>query len=652
MRVIRFVILKIRAEVIKLLNKRQERIIMLLKDNRKWMTGKELSEFLNVSDRTIRSDIAYINLYYDNITIESNIRNGYHLNGEVSSNLNVHSEDIIPQTSFQRCFYIIHELLFKKNELNLVHVMDSLFVSGSSMENDLKEIKKILEIYPTLKLVRHKNYISLEGNEENKRELYINLLVKKIKGNYLNLDSLAALFPNFDLLAVKELLENIFKKYNYAPREMEFPLIMAYIGVAIERMLCHNYIKTDGTNENITGSIEFSIVQEFLKNVSQKLNIELKKDETTVLAFILNGKIQADTNDRALLLNSDYKVNQLVSSILEDIYIQFDVDLRKDEDLREGLSVHIQQLLERKKKNIQISNLYLDELKHKYPFFFEMAIRVGKLIEDKLNITIDENDISFIEQHLGGALERMDSKNKYRVIMMNPNNQALSSICIKKVDSIFHERIQILGSTNYFEKKEILKAKPDLILTTLPLEHNLKILTVQISIFMSLEDEIKIFKALNLLDSNRFKVKFIKDFKTMMEPRFFYFDLDLDTPKEVLSFMSDELYNAGSVEKNFKEAVLKREELYPTSFIYSFAIAHPNIAISKESKISVALLKKPIQWGEFQVKLVLLLSIQEGKQKVLRTFFDWLSNIVSDSKKLSSLMKTTTYDEFIKQIIQ
>jgi len=625
---------------------------MLLKDNRKWMTGKELSEFLNVSDRTIRADIAYINLYYDNISIESNVRNGYHLNGEVSSNLNIHSEDIIPQTSFQRCFYIIHELLFKKNELNLVHVMDSLFVSGSSMENDLKEIKKILEIYPTLKLVRHKNYISLEGNEENKRELYINLLVKKIKGNYLNLDSLAALFPNFDLLAVKELLENIFKKYNYASREMEFPLIMAYIGVAIERMLCHNYIKTDGTNENITGSIEFSIVQEFLKNVSQKLNIELKKDETTVLAFILNGKTQADTNDRALLLNSDYKVNQLVSSILEDIYIQFDVDLRKDEDLREGLSVHIQQLLERKKKNIQISNLYLDELKHKYPFFFEMAIRVGKLIEDKLNITIDENDISFIEQHLGGALERMDSKNKYRVIMMNPNNQALSSICIKKVDSIFHERIQILGSTNYFEKKEILKAKPDLILTTLPLEHNLKILTVQISIFMSLEDEIKIFKALNLLDSNRFKVKFIKDFKTMMEPRFFYFDLDLDTPKEVLSFMSDELYNAGSVEKNFKEAVLKREELYPTSFIYSFAIAHPNIAISKESKISVALLKKPIQWGEFQVKLVLLLSIQEGKQKVLRTFFDWLSNIVSDSKKLSSLMKTTTYDEFIKQIIQ
>ena len=638
--------------MIKLLNERQKKIIMLLKDNKKWMIGKELSEFLNVSDRTIRSDIAYINLYYDDILIESNVRNGYHLNGEVSSNLNIHLENIIPQTSFQRCFYIIHELLFKKNELNLISVKDRVFVSDSSMENDLKEIKKILQPYSTLKLVRHKNYISLEGNEESKRDLYINLLMKKIKGNYLNLDSLAALFPNFNLLIVKELLENILKKYNYTVREMEFPIIMTYIGVAIERILCHNYIETDEKNENITVSIEFYIAQEFFENVAKKLNIELKEDENTILASILFGKTQADINDRTLLLNSNYRVNQLVSNILEDIYIQFDVDLRKDEDLRDGLSVHIQQLLERKKKNIHISNLYLDELKHKYPFFFDMAIRVGKLIEDKLNITIDEDDISFIEQHLGGALERMNSKNKYRVIMMNPNNQALSSMCIKKIESTFHERIEIFGSINYFEKKEVLKVKPDLILTTLPLEHNLDILTVQISIFMSLGDKIKILKALNLLDSNRFKVKFIRDFKTMMEPRFFYFDLDLDTPKKVLSFMSDELYNAGSVKKNFKEEVLKREELFPTSFIYSFAIPHPDIAISTESKISVALLKKSIQWGEFQVKLVLLLSIQEGNQKMLRTFFDWLSNIVGDSKKLCSLMKTTTYDEFINQIIK
>lgn len=616
------------------------------------MTGKQLSEFLNVSDRTIRSDIACINLYYDGLLIESNNRDGYHINAQVLSSLNINLENKIPQTSFQRCFYIIHELLFKNNELNIVNLMDEIFISKTAMENDLNAIKKHLKSYPSLKIIRQKNYLSLEGNEESKRQLYVNLLLKKINGNFLNMDILAALFPDFDLINVKELLENIFKKYDYSVRKIEFPSIMAYIGVTIERLLSCNFIQTEASNENIVKSSEFQISKEFFDSISRKLNIKIKENEITFLAFVLLGRAQGDNKEMASLLNSNYPVEELVDDILEDIYTHFGVNFKNDKNLKEGLSVHIELLLKRKKNNIQISNLYLDELKYKYPFFFEIAVRVGKLIEDRLNVKIDENEISFIEQHLGGAFENMNSKNKYRVIMVNPNKQALSSLCIKKIESIFHERVEIIGSINYFEKKEVLKLKPDLILTTLPLEHNLNILTVKISIFVNSEDEVKIFQAINSLDSCRYNVNFISDYKAMMEPRFFYFDLDFDTSEKVINFMSDNLYYANVVDENFKDAVLKREELSPTSFIYSFAIPHPITAMSNESKISVAMLKKPIQWGNFQVKLVILLAIQKGNEKKLRTFFDWLSNVVNDSKKLSSLMKVKSYNEFISQIVE
>lgn len=632
-----------------MLNERQKKIIKILKDNKNWMTGKELSEFLNVSDRTIRSDIEYINRY-NNALIESNVKNGYHLN--LKANLNAYLESIIPQTSFERYFYTIHELLFKKNGLNLVYLADKLFVSNSSIENDLKQIKIMLRPYFSLKLVRRKNYIYLEGNEEDKRKLYVNLLLKKIKGNFLNLDFLAAQFTDFDLLDVKKWLENIFEKHCYNVREIEFLVIIIYTGVAIERILCHYYIKINKEQGNIAGTTEFAIAQEFFKKASEELHIELLEDEIDYLTLILLKKTGNGSNVTAFSLNSGYTVNQLVGDILQEIYIQFDVDLRHDEDLKEGLVNHIQLLLERKKKNIDVSNFYLDELKYKYPLFFEMAVLAGKLIKDKLNVEIDENDISFIAQHIGGAIERMDSKNKYKVIMINPNNQALSSLCIKKLQSMFHERMIIVGCMNYFEKKKVINMKPDLILTTLPLVHNLNILTVQISIFVNSEDETKIYQALNLLDQNKLKEEFAVSIKTMMEPRFFYTDLDLDTPKEVLNFMSDELYKAGLVEENFKESVLKREELSSTSFIYSFAVPHPLNAMSKESKISIAFLKRPIQWGEFQVKLVLLLAIEDEKQKTLRTFFDWLSSMVSDSKKLYSLMQVKSYDEFINHIIE
>ena len=53
-----------------MLNKRQEKIILLLDDSKSWITGKEISRLMNVSDRTIRSDIDTINRYYDKPLIE------------------------------------------------------------------------------------------------------------------------------------------------------------------------------------------------------------------------------------------------------------------------------------------------------------------------------------------------------------------------------------------------------------------------------------------------------------------------------------------------------------------------------------------------------------------------------------------------------
>lgn len=43
------------------MNKRQEKIVLLLNDTKAWMTGKEISKLMQVSDRTIRSDIDAIN---------------------------------------------------------------------------------------------------------------------------------------------------------------------------------------------------------------------------------------------------------------------------------------------------------------------------------------------------------------------------------------------------------------------------------------------------------------------------------------------------------------------------------------------------------------------------------------------------------------
>ena len=68
-------------------NKRQEKIVLLLNDTKAWMTGKEISKLMQVSDRTIRSYIDAINRYYEQPIIESNLRSGYHIRDEINVTL-------------------------------------------------------------------------------------------------------------------------------------------------------------------------------------------------------------------------------------------------------------------------------------------------------------------------------------------------------------------------------------------------------------------------------------------------------------------------------------------------------------------------------------------------------------------------------------
>lgn len=124
-----------------MLSKRQKKIIMLMSENRDWIIGRELAKLLGVSDRTVRNDIASINNFYKDVLIESNIRQGYRIDEYKIRSLNIEVNEIIPQTSEERCAYIIQELLFGKNKINLVLLQEKIFISESSFDNDIKKLE-------------------------------------------------------------------------------------------------------------------------------------------------------------------------------------------------------------------------------------------------------------------------------------------------------------------------------------------------------------------------------------------------------------------------------------------------------------------------------------------------------------------------------
>lgn len=631
-----------------MLNKRQNQIIDILNNDNNWITGKELAKLLNVSDRTIRSDIDVINKFYDCLLIKSNKRLGYQIDEALLFKQDIETKELIPQNSHERCVYIIRELLFKSKEINLIALQDQVFVSGYSIDNDIKKIRKMISEYPSLKLIRSKNYISLRGNEADKRKLYKQLLTEETHGNFLNLNSIADLWSNFDLLEIKDILEDVCELYNYQIREIDFPMIMIHAGVAIERIINRNYINSKTAKHHLNNNIEYQISYEFFHRVSKTIDIELVEDEVVLFAQLLIGSYQKDDEDE----NLDKLLNQIVDAVIKEVKDYFDINFSKDKDFKLGLKMHLQLLLERQQNNVTITNIYLQEIKRKYPLVFEMAIRAGEVIADICKINVKENELSFLALHLGAAYDRVNSIKRYRAVIIIPHNQMLSNMCIDKLKLRFEERMVIVKRYGFYEETMIKQQEPDLIITTVPLKHNLNIPTVQITLFVNYEDESKVFQTLNLLDKQRYHEDFVVLVNELIRPDLFHVKKQMASSKEVIDFLCDELISKNLADERYKDDVFKRESVSATSFVNGFAVPHSIEITSKESCISIMILDKPVKWGDFEVKLVLLLAIRDTDNHLLKIFFDWLSSIVSDSNKFRQLLEVKNYQEFIQHVIE
>lgn len=635
-------------ERVPMLTKRQNMIMTIMNNQKDWIVGKDLAKLLNVSDRTIRNDIAAINEFYADTMIESNIRKGYRIQGEKVKRFIEETKKEIPETGEERRWLILKTLV-EHNQVNIYQLADQMCISEFSLENDMNKIRKLLDNYQGLKVIRQSNMLQLSGGEREKRHLYEELISYKISGNLWNLNKVAENFMRFDLLKVKELLKDIFEEFHYQMNEVRIPTLLIHVGVILERNFACHFLKEDEEQQGKYGREEYEISRHFFEKIGARLSLQVREAEICDFAIYLeHGKRKGYCEEEQLQgLASD-----LVQHIIVEIREHFDIDFSEDCEFRLGLEVHTVSLLKRHYANVEIDHTCLEEVKRKYPLIFEMGVWVCKIMEEHLNIIISENEISFIALHLGSAYERANLRRKYRCLLICPHNQTVKDLCIQKIVNRFQDRMEIVGCMSYFEESLIREKNLDLILTTQPVAHALDIETTEISMFFAHTDEAAVFQTLNRLDQIRYRNNFQFFILNLIREEFFTANMAVEEPEKIISDMCDKLYARGYVKENFKEGVLKRERLSPTSFFHGFAIPH-NMSHQEtiHSAISTAILKQPVQWGSYEVRFVLLLAITEENRNFLKIFFDWLDDIVSNPEKFARLLEVQDYQSFVNTLL-
>ncbi len=621
------------------MNKRHEKIINLLKNNQ-YLTGNELAKILNVSDRTIRNDIKKINEVQGKNFIFSSNKFGYKLNNSnpiISKNRSI--DDINDRKAF-----ILKNLLKNKNEISYDFLINNLLISDTNLNSCIYEINEEISKINNLTIKIKKNKVILDGSEHSVRLLYRDLLYKETKDNIFNLDQITNFYENFDIVEIKQILEDILKEYKYIINEITYPLLIIHLGITIDRVLSGNALEELEFKENDFESYqEYEISKNLFSKIEQLLNIDIPQTEIKLFSLILRSK-KYSTED---LLIKETHLNQIIRNLLYKIHETFDVNLSQDEELINGLYLHVKALVSRYNNNQKINCTFLDEIRHIYVYIYEIALFASKFLEEQLNITINEEETAFIALHLGASYKKSHS-NKFRVVLILPKTKAMSEKIFDRINSVFSQYITLVGIYNYFESQYVENKDVDLIITSIPLYHNLDIPTVNCSIFFGKDDEFKIFKKIRELEQKRIEENYSKYLNQLLDQDHFYMGMNFDNKDEILKFLCNKLIENNEVNNNYYKKVIERETYSSTSFTQGFAMPHSmDYEEITKSSISVLILDKPVQWDAYKVRIVFLLTIKRTDINSLNLFFSWMDNVCSDMKQFTKIIESKNYNEFI-----
>lgn len=643
-------------------NKRLVKILKLLLTSKNSLTGEEISRLVGVSSRTIRTDIKNLNdlLKENGGMINSDKSKGYSLEIKDKNAFNKfkineeednHPLEVKVSTPEERSSYIIKRLLFNAlndEQITQMDLADEMFISLSTLKKDLKEVERKLAKYD-LKIIGYKTKgMMIYGNESQIRyciseHIFNNTEDYNIEDNkfYKNV------FKEIDLNKIREIALKIISKYSIKLTDAAFKNMLIHIAIMIIRANNRNLIvyTIDQINA-IERKKEFKIVNELMKEIYEELDIDMIETEVYYITqHLIASKRYSEIDQNET--NDEYE--HIIQLIIDKVDEVTSIDFTNDKQLIVGLKIHLKTAINRMKFGMNIRNEMLEVIKNNYQLAFQIAIIASKVIEEKENITVDENEIGFIAIHFGAALSRKGIDNEVnfkKAIIVCSTGIGTAFLIREKIKEHFQNKIKVVQTISLYEIDNETIESVDMILTTIPIKNIKSEKIIEVSNLLN-NSELKKIENLITGKENNNELKYEEFFRKEC----FYKGKVLKNKEEVIEFLTNEMIKKGFMSENTKASVIEREDMSSTEIGHLVAVPHPIDNDMNVSSIAILVLDKAITWDEQNVQVVFLISISKEKFKLWETIFMKLFKYLVEEGGVKELIKNKDYDKFINSFI-
>ena len=676
---------------------------LIIQDDRK-LDIKYISEFFNVSERSIRYDIKEINEeFFQNDG--NNILEIY----EKKLISNIKREDLIaliklilPQkymfTSEERTEILLLEILLFREKFTLQELSDELLISKATLRKDIRDINDNIKEYNVSLLVNNNQGYKLVGQESDIRKLMINMLHKhgdlteELENEKIDqfkivdliiLDKKRKYFESEDISLYKSLLLKIQKKTNKIITDEAYNALLLHIIVTNNRNKKEKVIMDEIGNSNFIKSTE---EYKIIKKIFEKENIIYNEKDMIVFTDFYLGAYSYNTKFSFYL--NWLKIETLVGRILEDATKIFGVNFTNDQILIKELINHLKPTIYRIKNNMSLKVSILNEVKSEYLDLYEKTKVSLNVIDEFLEEEIGEDETAFItimfKRALNRSQERLLGEEKRNILIVCGLGYSSSQFLAENITERFEVNIVDIIPFNQLENSDYMKSV-DLVISTINIDIE-GIEVVKVNPILQKEDiekleaynltkkstKIPLSKLLKVIKDNKYvesdeliiknvekalkdyvkndlEIEKTSNFLELLDYKNIELEVEVETWEDLIEYSGKLLLDSGYIVSNFIKE-MKDQIINFGDYVLignSTILPHGKLNESvKRTGFSFVSLKKPIIFFGTEVKIAICLA-SLAKHEHINAVLE-LNNYFRDPEFEKDLLKIKKKEELIE----
>lgn len=590
-------------------------IRLILNNSNDYLSANEIANYLNVSNRTVRSDIKYINSELVKELIVSVKGRGYKMNRTLYS-VEQLAEIVTAYTNKESeiLLKIGYQLLMHQQPMTVDQLENDFGLTRSEVNDYLNRIQSWCTSFDINVNISKKKGITVNGNEMNIRNAILHLNQLSTKHQTVEQFILNEI-PEAHIQMIFQIIKNNLSDYQIQTSD-----------IRIRQLLIHLIIIFKRNNDNdaswVVDEESQIIAQHCIDEINRKLAYGLSDETAKLFSFFISYYF----NKYDLGLEKVF-VKSYIDRMIYQMEKSVGVNFTKDKALRDNVYSHFSRTYLRIAKNVYINNPLTEDIKKHYPFVFNTLYETVNHLSKDAKINLVEDEIAFLALHFQSSIDR-NEKNRFNIVITCYYGLGISSLLEAKIANL-DDRIHVIDTLKLENVSQYDFSGVDALITTHFIDK------------FQVPDTLQVMEVSPLFsneDANKIQ-SFIrhKQNPVLNQDELAAIQFDVHSDKQELTEASYVFEQAQiifgdnhSVSEKYIQSALEREKFSSTFIGNGISIPHGDPEKVLKSHVVIFKNMQGFGWKQNRAKLVFFLAIAEQDIPAMKKIIHTIANLTEN----------------------